>query len=327
MIGAIAWVLIALAARLGIARIGGIELMFLFAPLVIVPLGMQLGRQMGARGWIMRAAQWTQPVGAATAVAAMCLAPGRTAGALALGWMLVCGLAAWSGAASLALAIRHELTDEMSAASRTVKVALAVAQIDLAVGGAWLVASRLGLRPMGIQEPIGLLTAVHFHFAGFATATIAAATLCCVEGNEQRREMPTQRKTRWVGHRQWLRGTVFAVVGLPFLVAAGFVISQAFRMVAAILFSISVAALAMFLRASLKSVKDATARALLQVASGAVFAGMVFAAAYAVAVFIGSDGLTIPQMVRTHGILNAVGFCLPGLLGWLVEGSDLRGQQ
>jgi len=52
-----------------------------------------------------------------------------------------------------------------------------MARIDLAVGGAWLVASRLGMRPMGIQEPIVLLTAVHFHYAGFATATIAAATL------------------------------------------------------------------------------------------------------------------------------------------------------
>jgi uncharacterized membrane protein len=193
------------------------------------------------------------------------------------------------------------------------------------VGGAWLVASRLGLRPMGIQEPIGLLTAVHFHFAGFSTAVIAAATLSRAE--EKWSQVPSERKTRWVGHPQWLRGTVLAVVGLPCVVAAGFVISPAFRMVAAILFSICVAALAVFLRASLKSVRNATARVLLQVASGAVFAGMVFAAAYAVAVFIGSDGLTIPQMVRTHGILNAVGFCLPGLLGWLVEGSNLPEQR
>lgn len=37
--------------------------------------------------------------------------------------------------------------------------------------------------------------------------------------------------------------------------------------------------------------------------------------------FAGSDVLTIPQMARTRGILNAFGFCLLGLLGWLVEGS------
>jgi hypothetical protein len=26
-------------------------------------------------------------------------------------------------------------------------------------------------------------------------------------------------------------------------------------------------------------------------------------------------------MARTHGVLNAVGFCLPALLGWLIENS------
>ena len=34
-------------------------------------------------------------------------------------------------------------------------IVINVARIDLIVGGAWLVASRLGMRPMGIQEPLG----------------------------------------------------------------------------------------------------------------------------------------------------------------------------
>lgn len=46
---------------------------------------------------------------------------------------------------------------------------------------------------------------------------------------------------------------------------------------------------------------------------------MMLSGAYAIADYLGSDALTIPQMARTHGILNAVGFCLAGLLGWLVE--------
>jgi hypothetical protein len=46
---------------------------------------------------------------------------------------------------------------------------------------------------------------------------------------------------------------------------------------------------------------------------------MVLSTAYAVADFRGSVVLPIPQMARTHGILNAVGFCLPAVLGWLVE--------
>jgi hypothetical protein len=48
--GAAAWAGVAVLARMGIARIGVIELMFLFAPLVIVPLGMELGRVGGGGG-------------------------------------------------------------------------------------------------------------------------------------------------------------------------------------------------------------------------------------------------------------------------------------
>lgn len=202
--------------------------------------------------------------------------------------------ALWSGA------------DRSVRATLTAQATLAIAQIDLAVGGAWLVASRMGMRPMGIQEPIGLLTALHFHFAGFATATIAATTLAFAERR---------------GVYRWLKPVVVMVVGMPYLVAAGFVISPSLKMGAAVVFSASVAALAIAVRGCGRRVEDAAARLLLQIAGAAVFAGMVLSAAYAIADFKGSDALTIPQMVRTHGILNAFGFCLVGLLGWLVENS------
>jgi hypothetical protein len=297
------WAGLAVAARIGIARIGGIELLFLFAPLVIVPLGMELGRKIGGGGWFEEVARRVQPLGAAMAVAAMWLPVGKKAGLVALGWMVVCVLMAVGGVAELGRVLRQERIGNVPVPTRLVA---AIARIDLAVGGSWLVASRLGMRPMGIPEPIGLLTAVHFHFAGFATATIAEATLAFAERLEP---------------QPWLRWVLVAVVALPFLVAVGFVISPTLKMVAAVLFSVSVAALAVFLRSVAKRAADATARVLLQVASGAVFAGMVFAAAYAAADFVGSEALPIPQMARTHGILNAVGFCLPGLLGWLVEDS------
>jgi ATP/ADP translocase len=105
------------------------------------------------------------------------------------------------------------------------------------------------------------------------------------------------------------------------MVAAGFIISPVVKMVAAILFSLSVAVLAVAVRACGRTVQDATARVLLQLAAGTIFAGMVLSAAYAIADYAGSDVLTIPQMARTHGILNAFGFCLLGLLGWLIEGN------
>src|SRR3984957_21242132 len=103
--GAAAWAGVSVLARMGIARIGVIELMFLFAPLVIVPLGMELGRVGGFESGIARglagAAQTLQPLGAVLAVVAVCLAPGGRAGLLAGGWMGVCGLMAGAGAVEL----------------------------------------------------------------------------------------------------------------------------------------------------------------------------------------------------------------------------------
>jgi len=298
--GAAVWAGTAVLARMGIARLGGMELLFLFAPLVIAPLGMELGRVLGASGRLEQIARRLQPAGAAFAVAAMWLAPGRRAGLVAIGWLVICGLMAMGGV----LVLGKDFAD---GSIRVTRIAMCMARLDLAVGGAWLVASRLGMRPMGIQEPIGLLTAVHFHFAGFATAMIAATTLRFAEKREEHR---------------WLRYLVLVVIGLPLVVAAGFVISPVVKMAAAFLFSASIACLAIFVRLYGRKAENPTARILLQGAAGAVFAGMVLSGTYAVADYMGSDILTIPQMARTHGILNAIGFCLLGLLGWLAESSQ-----
>src|SRR5579864_4658879 len=304
--GAAVWAGLAVLVRMGIARFGAIELLFLFAPLVIVPLGLQLGRGIGGGRRLQEIAQRLQPAGALLAVVSMWLAPGRKAGLVAAGWLLICVLVAADGFADLVREFWSggDAGRISSRQARAIRVLLSIARLDLAVGGAWLVASRSGMRPMGTQEPIGLLTAVHFHFAGFATAMIAAGML------------------RFAGKRRhdaWLGGLALVVAGLPFVVAAGFVVSPVVKMIAAVMFSVSVAGLATVLRACGRKAENPTARILLQVSAGAVFAGMVLAGAYAVGDFLGSDRLTIPQMARTHGIVNAVGFCLPGLLGWLVE--------
>jgi hypothetical protein len=298
-IGAAAWAAIAVLARLGIARLGEIELLFLFAPLVIVPLGMELGRSVAGSGWFADAARRLQPAGASLAVWTMLTPPGRKAGLIALGWVTICLLMAAEGIVNL---VRTAGIHETRRVRVTYSI-VAIARIDLAVGGAWFVASRLGMRPMGIHEPIGLLTAVHFHYAGFATATIAAATL------------RFGRRAR----SAWFERLVWAIAGLPYVVAVGFVVSPILKMSAAILFSVSVAVLAIFLRAYGTRAEKAESRVLLHIAAGAVFAAMIFSGVYAVTDFAGSSLLTIPEMARTHGILNAMGFCLCGLLGWLVE--------
>lgn len=313
-VGAGVWALLAVAARVGLARIGAIELIFLFAPLVVVPVGMDLGRLLGRDsklpaedrrwGWgpyVEWIARRVQPFGAACAVVAIMLPPGHAAGLLACGWLLVCLLAGWSG-----LMDSVTLWSNAGGGARATFTTV-VARVDLVVGGSWLVTSRLGMRPLGIQEPIGLLTAVHFHFAGFATAMIAAAMLRFTDGPARER---------------WPKWIVPSVIGMPYVVAIGFVTSAALKMVAAAIFSISVAALAVLLRSIGKRARQPEAKVMLQVAAGAVFAGMVFSGVYAVADFWGSSVLTIPEMARTHGILNAVGFCMTALFGWVIEFDD-----
>src|SRR5438477_12241171 len=59
--GAAVWAGIAVLARMGIARLGAIELLFLFAPLVIVPLGMELGRVLGGHSCRGTVGQGLQP--------------------------------------------------------------------------------------------------------------------------------------------------------------------------------------------------------------------------------------------------------------------------
>src|SRR5262249_12591124 len=50
---------------------------------------------------------------------------------------------------------------------RTVEeVSISAGLVFLAVGGLWTLLSRRGIRPMGFDEPIILLTGAHFHYAG-----------------------------------------------------------------------------------------------------------------------------------------------------------------
>ena len=55
-----------------------------------------------------------------------------------------------------------------------------------------------------------------------------------------------------------------------------------------------------------------------------MIAGMGLAATYAISDVLGKDWLLIPRMASTHGVLNGLGFVLPGLLGWLVEWHDSK---
>ena len=296
LFGAAVWATAASLAGLHRVRIGITELLFLFAPLVIVPLGTELARVLEFLpetpiSFLMRVFQWF----AAIAVcASLWIPPGRTAAILSSFWLLLCVLLAFS----------RPIPQPRTCYS-LLSFVLDVAHVDLILGACWLVVSRAGWRPMGFQEPIILLTAVHFHYSGFATAMIAASTLSFARSR--------------ISSEASLRVLIVLAVLLPFALAAGFVFSPFLRFAAAMALAIVIAALAGIMFWGAREFRSTPARIYLRSAACAAFAAFTLAALYAIGEYFYKDWITIPGMANSHGVLNGLGFVLLGLLGWLTE--------
>jgi hypothetical protein len=264
-----------------------------FGLLVVVPMGLDQTRRLGVHLALRRSV----PAAAILGAASLLLAPGVPAALPAAAWLIACILLTLSGLSSLAAS--------RSLGPRTV---LPVAALGyLAVGAGWLVASRLGARPLGFSDEIVQLTAVHFHFAGFAAPLIAAAAADALQA----------RLPRWAAAT---RGGGMGVVGAMPLVAAGFVFSEGVAaagvsLLAASLGVVAAGLLALVVRPA-HSLSRVAPRALLGLAAASVLIAMALAVAYAVGPFLGVPALGIPAMAAFHGTANAVGFCAGGLAGF-----------
>ena len=183
--------------------------------------------------------------------------------------------------------------------------AVNIGRIDLAIAAIWLVVSRLGVRLQEIREPIVLLTAVHFHYTGFAAALVTGTLLAHV-----------RRAGR---HQPFLNTIVTLIIVTPFMVAIGFVWSATLKMVAAVVLSASLAALAGSQFWFCGKLSSLAARIYIRLSALSVVVGMALAMTYAIGDWLKQDWLVIPRMASTHGLLNGLGFSLLALLGWLIE--------
>src|SRR5258707_2309238 len=86
--GALIWATLAGLAGIGKAPLGVIELLFLFAPLVIVPLGLALGKMISSLKYqsVEARLHFLQPAAAAFTVASFWVSPGWLAGIFAAPW-------------------------------------------------------------------------------------------------------------------------------------------------------------------------------------------------------------------------------------------------
>jgi hypothetical protein len=291
------WCAIASAALLGRIWLGPIEVLFLLAPLVHVPLGLQLVRRLrGQFSPFGRLAMRLIPLGALAAAASFWPHTGLAAGLLAGGWLLICLLAAAEGLVLVFRGVYRSAEDSC----------LAVGLLYLAVGGVWLVLSRSGATPMHFAEPIILLTAVHFHFTGFALPVIAAAT-----GRRLSTVAPHSPSASLFPY------VAAGIIAGPAILAGGFVLaSPLWKLVAALFLATICILLSVLLFSVAPQIKPRSAQVLLSISATSLIFGMVLAGLYVIGDFTQRYWLLIPRMARLHGTANALGFALCGLAGW-----------
>jgi hypothetical protein len=178
----------------------------------------------------------------------------------------------------------------------------------LVVGAVWLVLWRADVRPNDLPIEIVQLTAVHFHFAGFAGPILAA------QAARWLRALPG----RWDALAAYAGlGVVLAMI----LVAAGIVGSPLLEVEGSILMALSLIAIAAGTTLIAWRL-PLGARVLLITSSAAVWIAMVLAVQYAVGQYLVVGGLSVRDMARTHGVLNVV-FTVFGLAGWKLAGKKV----
>lgn len=278
-----------------------IETLFLFAPLVITPLGLAATAPAEqSAGW--RVLKIAQPLGAFLVIISFRTEPGLAAALVSSVWLVTTLIIALLGISRL-------LTRKVAGIE---EICINAGLIYVFVGGAWLVLSRLGVQPMGFGSTIVLLTAVHFHYAGFAAPIIA--------GLVGRKLDPTKLRLTKVFHI----AAVF-VIGGPGLVAIGITTSPFVEVVAAFVLAIGLLLLSGTILLSVVPVTgSAIARMLLVVCSASLVATMALACEYALGEYLVRAFIDIPQMARTHGVINTFGFSLCGLVACCLESDRLR---
>jgi hypothetical protein len=298
-VGAAAWLaLVALRAAHRI-DLGIIEILFSLAPLVIVPLGLQLVEKTPFPSTAPRLRHLTRLallVCALVAVASFFLPAGIFAALATVPWLFVCLLNAVSGSQRI---FRHGLRPLSQLCS-------SIGQLYLLIGGIWFVFSRIGARPVGFYEPIVLLTAVHFHYAGFAAPILAGALLRFLRLRSS--------------YQHWaLHAAVGCVLAGPALLAAGFLLGPRAKLAAALVLVIGEIGLAAWTLPALSRVKPRSAQIFLALSAVSVIAAMLFAGLWAVGEYPFQPMLNIPQMAQVHGTINAIGFVFCGVFGWTLH--------
>ena len=270
-----------------------IAAILLFVPLVLIRLGFAFliphGPVKRYRLWYLTS--YSQLPAAVLLTIAFLQPAGTPAQLLAVPWLLFTLLLAGLAIDRIARSPRPRI-DEFGQLA---------AMLFLPIGAVWAVLSRGGWQPLHFPAVIVLLTAVHFHYAGFAIPLMAG-------------ELVRYR-------RDWAsKGLLLAVLlGVP-LVAIGISTTQLggpreIELSAALLLASTGIVLGMGNLQVGYRLKHFSG-GLLVLSGLSLIVALSWSALYAAGQYGLIDRINIPFMVHWHGAINAAGAALCGLFGW-----------
>jgi hypothetical protein len=274
-----------------------VDLLFLLAPVGVVPLGLRLvplTRRIAIR--LLKIARVAQPFGALAVIASFLMPVGWVSGLLAAGWLAACAVAGLAGLA--------ELLEARSV--RPVHLLPAASLGFLTFGAAWLAVYRTGI-DLGFSPTVAELTAVHFHYAGFAATVMSALTLAAL-----RATAPRPARIAEVAGLLVVAGTPITAAGF----ATGLLLLTVIGPVLLASGVLATAALTAFVVAP--RMRSQAARWLLTISAAGVVLPMLLGVDYAAARVFPITALDMRSMALVHGDLNALVFVLIGFVGWLL---------
>ncbi len=277
-----------------------VAVILLLAAFLIVPLGTRFVRRQASGSMPDRLLRTLCPwqLAAAVSLAASVAVPvGWWSMTLALPWMLVTWLIALCG-------LIHFARRPRKFADRD-QLGIDVAMVFLAMGGTWAVWHRGGWWPGDFPPVIAQLTAVHFHYAGFALPLIAG-------------QVSAAARVRGAGI------VVPALAVSTLLLALGITFSPVLELFSAwLLIGTAIAVGSLQLRFAFRQTRPAML-SLFAISSVALLSGMGLAGVYAVGEYLGAVAeqdpytggawIDIPLMIRLHGVTLSCGFALPAML-------------
>jgi hypothetical protein len=179
------------------------------------------------------------------------------------------------------------------------ELAVLTALVTPAIAGTAMVAERSGFRLFGFRLETLRLTEAHFHFAGFAAALIAGL-VCRAEGDNA----PA-------------RAAALTVPGGTAVVFAGFFVGDWVQLTGTAILSAGMWLVGWLTWRDMRGPQtDVIARRLLMTSASVLAVTMLLALNWALGEATGLPHLPIAWMAATHGILNAFGFALCGVLAW-----------